>query len=331
MSEFELISPPDDNISSLRFSPSEATSLLVSSWDSLLRLYQIDPDSRESQLSATYHHRSAILDCCFSDGNHAFTAGLDGRIGLFDLHAGNESTVGLHDDAVRRVLYNSDSSLLISGSWDKSLKLYDSKSGNSAGDICLPEKVYTMATVNTKVIVGMANRKVYIFDTRNFKMPLQKRESSLKFMTRTIECMPNGEGYISTSVEGRVAVEFFDPSPDVQAKKYAFKCHRQTAGEQDIVYPVNAIAFHPKFHTFLSGGGDGTVSVWDYVARKRMRQLANFDISIAALGYSHDGRLLAYGLSSDEDLEGGPKITTPKVVVRILAEEDTKGKGLSPG
>lgn len=75
--------------------------------------------------------------------------------------------------------------------------------------------------------------------------PYQRRESSLKFMTRTVRCMPNGEGYASSSIEGRVAVEFFDPSKESQSRKYAFKCHRQTEGDVDVVFPVNALAFHP--------------------------------------------------------------------------------------
>jgi hypothetical protein len=49
-------------------------------------------------------------------------------------------------------------------------------------------------------------------------------------------------------------VEWFDPSPESQARKYAFKCHRQTAEDGvDVVYPVNALAFHPVFGTFASG------------------------------------------------------------------------------
>ena len=54
----------------------------------------------------------------------------------------------------------------------------------------------------------------------------QKRESSLKFQTRFLECFPNRQGYVLSSIEGRVAVEYLDGSPEVQKKKYAFKCHR---------------------------------------------------------------------------------------------------------
>lgn len=40
----------------------------------------------------------------------------------------------------------------------------------------------------------------------------------------------------------------------VQARRYAFKCHRKSDTGRDTVYPVNAIAFHPIHGTFASGG-----------------------------------------------------------------------------
>ena len=42
-------------------------------------------------------------------------------------------------------------------------------------------------------------------------------------------------------------MEYFDPSPEVQDQKYAFKCHRQTIDDVDHVWPVNALAFHPVY------------------------------------------------------------------------------------
>ncbi len=38
-------------------------------------------------------------------------------------------------------------------------------------------------------------------------------------------------------------MEYFDPSPEVQKKKYAFKCHRIKEGEIECCYSVNAIRF----------------------------------------------------------------------------------------
>ena len=56
-----------------------------------------------------------------------------------------------------------------------------------------------------------------------------------------------------SSIEGRVAVEYLDPSQEVQKKKYAFKCHRLKEDGIEHVYPVNAISFHSVHNTFATG------------------------------------------------------------------------------
>ncbi len=48
--------------------------------------------------------------------------------------------------------------------------------------------------------------------------PEQERESSLKFQTRCVRCFPDATGYALSSVEGRVAMEYFDASDSVQAR-----------------------------------------------------------------------------------------------------------------
>ena len=36
-------------------------------------------------------------------------------------------------------------------------------------------------------------------------------------------------------------------APEDQAKKYAYRCHRATVDGQDVVYPINALAYHPLY------------------------------------------------------------------------------------
>ena len=79
----------------------------------------------------------------------------------------------------------------------------------------------------------------------------QKRESNLKYQTRNVACFPDKRGYVLSSIEGRVAVEYLDPSPEVQRQKYAFKCHRMKEnGEKHIVNDL--ISFLNVFSTFCS-------------------------------------------------------------------------------
>ncbi len=107
----------------------------------------------------------------------------------------------------------------------------------------LPDRCYTMATSGADtLVVGCAGRHVQVFDLRRLgggaasssssaaaaagaspPALLQARESSMKHQTRAIQCLNDGSGFVTASVEGRVAVDFFDMAPEVQAKKYAFK------------------------------------------------------------------------------------------------------------
>lgn len=51
------------------------------------------------------------------------------------------------------------------------------------------------------------------------------------------------------------------------------QCHRRTEGGVDVVFPVNAVAYHPGFGTFATGGGDGVVNIWDGNNKKRLFQV----------------------------------------------------------
>lgn len=59
------------------------------------------------------------------------------------------------------------------------------------------------------------------FDSINSGQPEEKRESSLRHQTRCIRCFPDGQGYGLSSIEGRVAIEFFGSTNE--GRKYAFK------------------------------------------------------------------------------------------------------------
>lgn len=235
--------------------------------------------------------------------------------------------------------------LLVSASWDSTLHVHNTTDPSQPPlAIPLPGKPHALAASPTKLVVAMTARLVHIYDLPTLAsalsspnpqppQPWQQRESSLKFLTRAVACMPNDAGYATSSIEGRVAVEWFEDSAESQARKYAFKCHRQAAPEEegggDVVYPVNALAFHPVYGTFASGGGDGTVALWDAEAKRRMRQYQKFPEAVAALGFSGDGRYLAIGVcpgfeTGMEDYSGEGRT---KIFIRELGETEAKGKG----
>ena len=104
-------------------------------------------------------------------------------------------------------------------------------------------------------MVGLAGRLFHIYDVRQMRAGGGGRGgggagAAAQFMRRVLWCMSDGkgawgwscvcawgadarvctQGYVSASVEGWIPVEYFDPSMEWQAKKYAFKCGRWRMG-----------------------------------------------------------------------------------------------------
>jgi cell cycle arrest protein BUB3 len=126
---------------------------------------------------------------------------------------------------------------------------------------------------------------------------------------------------------GRVAVEYVDSDPDMQRKKYAFKCHRNKEAGMEMIYPVNSLVVHPVFGTMASGGSDGVVNIWDVDKKKRMSQFRKQATTISSLDFSKDGKLLAMGVSYLFEREDMPnKPCEDHVVVRSVAEHEVKPK-----
>ena len=147
-------------------------------------------------------------------------------------------------------------------------------------------------------------------------------------MTRAVDCMPNDEGYACSSIEGRVAVEWFNDSAESQSRKYAFKCHRQQVDDVDVVYPVNSLVFHPVYGSFATGGGDGVVAMWDALAKRRIRIYPKLAASVAAMSFSFDGKFLAVAISPG--FEDGKDVIgegTVGIYIRELSDNDVKRKG----
>ncbi|KAL8759243.1 MAG: hypothetical protein Q9184_003683 [Pyrenodesmia sp. 2 TL-2023] len=348
--QYELSDPPSDAISAIKYAPGSLR-LLVASWDKNVYLY--DTSQTGGQQLRTFEHRAPVLDVCFGENDEdAYTTGLDCDVRHLNLSTGAQTVLSSHTAGVKSIAYSSEHGILISASWDSTLHIHHpSTPSTPITSVSLPSKPFSISLTPTKLVVAMASRALHIYDLSSLASaassvtssaddvaaaipvqiePWQRRESSLKFMTRAIACMPNDAGYASSSIEGRVAVEWFDPSPESQARKYAFKCHRQT-NEQgiDVVYPVNALAFHPVHGTFASGGGDGFVALWDGVAKRRIRQYQRYASSVSAVAFSADGKYMAVAVSPGfEDGREGIAEGAVKVFVRELGEHEAKGKGV---
>ena len=100
--------------------------------------------------------------------------------------------IGSHEDAVSCLRASSHDHSLFSGSWDSYIRQWDVRTNSKESEVRCFDKVYSIDICNNTLVAACANRKIYIFDTRKFREPIQIRESSLKYQTRCIAAFSDG-------------------------------------------------------------------------------------------------------------------------------------------
>ena len=337
--QWELANAPTDGITSLRFSRLHDTSdsLLCSSWDGTVRMYRAKASTCSWMYTETFAGEgdgtipASVLSSCFGSSEQTvYAGGLNKAVTALSISPTGEvisTTLGLHDKEVKEVAWNAATGTVVSAGWDNKFCSWDprAKSKSHLVSTCdLPAKAFTMDVSGRNVIVGCAQRKVVFFDVRKLEKPVSVMSSSLKHQTRVLRCMPDSSGYALGTVEGRIAIEYIDVE-EHESRAYSFKCHRDKKTEgQEIVFPVNAIAYHPVHGTFATGGCDGHVYTWDGNAKKRLAHYPRYPTSIATLDFSADGTMLA--VSSSYTFEKGELDETPKdqLFIRSVEESDVR-------
>ncbi|KAL7422942.1 RNA export factor gle2 [Cryptotrichosporon argae] len=364
--DIELPNPPTDSVSKMVWHPT-ANILAIASWSGSVRLYEISPTG-DSQPRAELKHDDAkpmpILDICWSkDGQFLFTAGCDNAAYQWEVASQSKRKVGQHDQPIRAIacVTIAGQQFLATGGWDRALKFwnYNAPSDNPQPVVSYPlsERVYAMDASEKNMIIGTADRRIYRLDLMNpppSGSTLPSDESTLKWQTRVIACFPpcvGAEGYAIGSTEGRIGFQYLDDPK----KGYSFKCHRVdiapgtvndpnvSSGSQN-VFPLHSITFHKVQGTFCTTGGDGSMAVWDGVARTKVKmftakELGNGDtdarppvfgqpIVSTAFSPSHD--ILAYALSYDwaKGYHGAPAQGTnsTKVMLHLVKPDEVMKK-----
>lgn len=299
-----------------------------------------------SEVKACFNHSGAVLDAAFgADGKTVFSGGLERLVRRWDVAAGEAAAgdaLGEHSKAIKAVEYMPSLGVVATGSWDSTVATWDARaapgSGARASTISAPERVYSMHTSSATgaplLAAACAKQQLAVWDLRNPEKPLLATQvSALKHMLRCVAFWADGAGVAVGSIEGRVAMEPLPgrdtPEGAGRSKRFSFKCHRKKMPSRvDVVYPVNALAFHPVHGTFATGGGDGAVVTWDATARKKVHAFPTYATSISALAFSGDGQRLAVAVSYDHSAGTGPEGTVPPdtLFIRHMAAGEVEPK-----
>lgn len=312
---------PDDSISCLAWSPA-GNILAAGSWDKSVRIWEVTAQGVQARMAV--QHEAPVLCCNFSkDGQRIFSGGCDNKVKMKTLATQQEQQVGQHDAPVKEVFSVDEMNMVISGSWDKTLRFWNCQQPTPVATLQLPERVFSMDVKYPLMVVGMADRHIHVYNLQNIQQnpaPYKSGQTALKMQTRTVCAFPDKTGYAVGSIEGRCSIAYVE---DV-SKNFAFKCHRTT----DEIYAVNDIDFHPSMGTFSTAGGDGTFVFWDKENRQRLKQFNSCNYPVTAGKFNAMGDIFAYAVSYDwsKGHEGNHPTHAKSILLHKVQEVEVKPK-----
>ncbi|URE39755.1 WD40 [Musa troglodytarum] len=203
-------------------------------------------------------------------------------------------------DAVSRIRFAPGSNNLLISSWDSVryyyaavLRLFDvdgcvlrvrAPSDGALLDCCFEDEKAALSASSD----GCIRRYDFCSETQTI---VGNHDDSVTCIDHSKET-----GYASGSVDGCVALEYFDPSKSHEMG-CVFRCHPKSKSGRCHLVTVNDIGFHPCSDTFVTGDNEGYAIIWDIQSKKRLYELPRYPCSVASLSYNHSGQLLAVSSS----------------------------------
>lgn len=350
--EHSIQDVPNDTVSKLRFS-GNAQFLCATSWANDIRIWQVatqggntsgfSSSSSQMQIAtqpkAMKQHEGPALDCCWTaDNTKVFSVGADKKGMLWDLGSDQFQQVAVHDQPITCCAHVKENNYecVITGSLDKTIKLWDMRSSTPAKVFNVPERVYGMDYMRPIMVAFTADRKLLAYRLDNQPSEWKSFDTQLKQQLRCISIFKNKTGtepfgFAYGSIEGRVAIHNF--KPEKTNDNFTFKCHRgpsQTNREPQDIYPVNGIAFHPK-HTGLLAtvGSDGKYTFWDKDNRTKLTTSTHTNTqnepkkSISSCTIDQEGKIFAYSIGYDwhRGHEANDPNQKPQIILRNVIDE----------
>jgi len=211
---------------------------------------------------------------------------------FWDIPTNKVQQIGAHDMPVSFTSFCSDINCLVTGSWDKSVRFWDGRQSAPVFKIDMPERVYSGDIRNNVAIFGTADRKIIAYELQKPQTPAYVSDSPLKFQTRCVRLFPDKRGYAVGSIEGRVAIQYFDKT--VSSGNFAFKCHRVN----QTIFAVNDIAFNSA-GTFATMGSDGTFHFWDKDSKQRLKAFKRANLPVMCGAFNGNSSIFAYSVGYD--------------------------------
>jgi WD domain, G-beta repeat len=218
-----------------------------------------------------------------------------------------------HSSFVNSLAISPDGKILVSGSWDKTIKVWELETGELIGTLTgHSDRVNSVAiSWNGKMLAsGSSDETIKFWNLLNGELLCTFPGHSME--VNSVAISPNGQ--IIASCGGS----------DNTIKLWNLRTGqllRTLRGHSD---NVNAVVFSPDGQLLASGSSDATSKVWDVESGRLLRTLSGLNVGVNSVAIGPDGQILA-SVSNDYTIKLRNLHTGS--LLRILNSNSGKGKG----
>ncbi|KAE9403797.1 WD40 repeat-like protein, partial [Gymnopus androsaceus JB14] len=188
---------------------------------------------------------------------------------------------------VTSVVFSPDGHKIVSGSVDKTIRIWDSNTGKQLGNPLEghDDRVYSVAFSHDgqKIVSGSYDKTIRVWDSNTGKQlgdPLEGHAAGVF----SVALSPDGQKIVSGSVDKTIRI--WDSNTGKQLGD-------PLEGHDD---SVSSVAFSPDGQKIVSGSVDKTIRIWDSNTGKQLgHPLEGHDDSVSSVAFSPDGHKIVSG------------------------------------
>jgi WD40 repeat protein len=245
------------------------------------------------EVALLHGHRHPVTALAFDGDRRLASVDRDGVARVWDVDA--EASLPVlrgHTDFVYPVAFSPDGEWIASGSWDRTVALWDAATGERCGVLRHPGAVRALAfSPDSSWLVSAADgeERLHVWDvaTGRRRKAIDVRLPGPRKNLEGLDVRPDGARIAATDREGNLFV--LDAATG-----------REIAVEHlGLVRVKNPVAYSPDGRWLAGAGGDHQIYLWDAQTHQLAHRLADHRGEITSLAFSRDGsRLVSASIDS---------------------------------